>query len=55
MMRAALRLSGAGDDGADLRVPIAAALVEVYGEGTSSDALVELIAILAPIEASIDA
>ncbi|MBI2395376.1 MAG: hypothetical protein HYV09_37750 [Deltaproteobacteria bacterium] len=56
MMRAALRLNGlneGSDEGADLRVPVAAALVEVYGVDTSDDTLVELIAILTPLEATL--
>lgn len=50
MMRAALRLYEAGDEGSDLRVPIVSALVELYGEQTETALLVEMVAVLAPLE-----
>lgn len=53
MMRAALRLYEAGDDWSDLRVPIVSALVELYGEQTETALLVEMVAVLAPLEQGI--
>jgi hypothetical protein len=52
MARAAFRLYGAGDDGHDLRYPLAAALVELYGETRSEAELVCFIEALLPIEAA---
>ncbi len=51
MSRAALRLLRQGDAGTDLRVPIAAALVELYGPEHPAEALVRLVELLLPIEA----
>ncbi len=50
MARAAMRLIAAGDDGADLRVPIADALVELYGTEVSDEVLADMIEVLLPIE-----
>jgi len=50
MARAALRLVRAGDDGDDLRVPIASALLEIYGDALDDDALTAAIAVILPVE-----
>jgi hypothetical protein len=50
MARSALWLSASDHDGRDLRVPIAAALVEVYGE-IGDEALAALIESMLPVEA----
>jgi hypothetical protein len=50
MARAALRLLGSGDDGRDLRVPVAAALVELYEDEPDVE-IVRLIEAITPIEA----
>jgi hypothetical protein len=49
MMRAAARLVELERDGGDLRLPIAAALVEIYRE-LGDDEIVEAIAAILPIE-----
>ncbi len=50
MMRAALRLYESGDAGDDLRVPIVSALLELYGDRAETSLLVEMVAVLAPLE-----
>ena len=52
MARAAFRLVSAGMDGDDLRVPIAAALVEIYGDALTDERIAELALALVPIEAA---
>jgi hypothetical protein len=52
MARAALTLQRDGkDDGCDLRVPIALALLDFY-EGEREELLVDLVEVLLPIEAA---
>jgi hypothetical protein len=51
MARAAYGLARAGDGGDDLRVPIAAALIELYGDHFGDKDLVDAIAAIAPVEA----
>ena len=53
MARAALRLLDLAGDGDDLRVPIAAALVELYverGHALDDDAIAEAVRVMLPIE-----
>ena len=50
MARAAWRLQSTGDTGDDLRVPIAAALVDLYGDTVDSEGLIAAISVLLPIE-----
>jgi hypothetical protein len=50
MARAAFRLVGAGIDGDDLRVPVAAALVEIYGIDEAEEHIAELVEAMLPIE-----
>jgi hypothetical protein len=50
MMRAAFRLLGSDDDGNDLRVPVASALVELYGDELSTDELARYVEAMLPIE-----
>lgn len=50
MARAALCLYAAGDQGDDLRVPIAYALVELYGVGTPTERLARMVELMLPIE-----
>ncbi len=50
MARAALRLYEAQDPGTDLRVPIALALVQLYGPQTPEADLVELVEAILPFE-----
>jgi len=50
MARAALRMYRDGDGGDDLRVPIAAALIEVYGVDLDDESLVAAIAAMLPVE-----
>jgi hypothetical protein len=50
MARAALRLYEAGDPGHDLRVPIAAALLELYGTGLADEEIASLVEAMLPIE-----
>jgi hypothetical protein len=50
MARAALRLYGAGDPGQDLRVPIAAALLEVYAARLPDEELAALVEAMLPLE-----
>ena len=50
MARAAFRLVGSGVDGDDLRVPVAAALVELYGDERTEDELADLVEAIVPIE-----
>lgn len=50
MIRAAGKLYAAGDPGEDMRVPIATALVEIYGETLPDDALVQYVEALLPVE-----
>lgn len=50
MMRACLRLGAAGDDGRDLRVPIAAALLELYDDADDAT-IARLVCAMLPIEA----
>jgi hypothetical protein len=51
MMRAALQLRAAGDTSTDLRVPVAHALLEIYGDGVSREELIAMVMVVAPIEA----
>lgn len=51
MMRAAARLYGMGDEGYDLRVPVAVALLDLYGDSMSEEWLAERIEVMTPIEA----
>jgi hypothetical protein len=51
MARAAMHLYEAGDAGSDLRVPIAAALLEIYGKTLGDDELADLVEAMLPIEA----
>jgi len=50
MARAASRLFEAGDAGEDLRVPIASALLELYGDSLGEDEVVGMLAVMMPIE-----
>ena len=50
MARAAAALYEAGDPGDDLRVPIALALMEVYGGEIHDEILAELVETMLPIE-----
>jgi hypothetical protein len=50
MARAAPRLVGAGIDGDDLRVPVASALVELYGIDAPEEHIAELVEAILPIE-----
>lgn len=50
MARAALRLYEGGDPGEDLRVPIASALLEIYGARVEDEALAALVEAMLPIE-----
>lgn len=50
MARAAFRLVGAGIDGDDLRVPVASALVEIYGVDQPEERIAELVEAMLPIE-----
>lgn len=52
MARAAVRLyeEGRRGDPSDLRVPIALALVEIYGADTPDDTLAEYVELMLPIE-----
>lgn len=52
MARAALRLLQTGRDDDDLRVPVTAALVEIYGEHIPDERIVQLVEVLLPIEAA---
>jgi hypothetical protein len=49
MARAAYRLAATGEELTDLRLPIAFALVELYGD-LADDALTELIHAMLPVE-----
>jgi hypothetical protein len=50
MARAAFRLVGAGVDGDDLRVPVASALVEIYGIDEPEERIATLVEVMLPIE-----
>jgi hypothetical protein len=50
MTRAAFHLFGKGDPGDDLRVPIAFALLEIYGDDCTDEDLAQLVEIMLPIE-----
>jgi hypothetical protein len=50
MARAVLHLIRAGQDGDDLRVPIAAALIEIYGDELDDEAVAHAIGIMLPVE-----
>jgi hypothetical protein len=50
MARAAVRLYRAGDPGHDLRVPIAAALLEIYASGVGDEELAGLVEAMLPVE-----
>jgi hypothetical protein len=50
MARAALRLYEAGDPGQDLRVPIAAALLDIYGSTVEDEELASLVEAMLPVE-----
>jgi len=51
MARAALRLYETGDPGHDLRVPIASALLEIYGPNVVDEELASLVEAMLPVEA----
>jgi hypothetical protein len=51
MARAAFRLYASGDDGSDLRLPIAFALVEIYGSDVPDADLALYVEHMLPIEA----
>jgi hypothetical protein len=51
MSRAAFRLWRSGDDGHDLRVPVAHALLEIYGVGVDDGDLARLVELMAEVEA----
>jgi hypothetical protein len=51
MARAALRLYEARDPGLDLRVPIASALLEIYGACVDDEELAALVEAMLPLEA----
>ena len=51
MARAAAALLSRGEELEDLRVPVAWALSENYGESSSDDELVEMIAVMTPLTA----
>jgi hypothetical protein len=50
MARAALQLYERGDPGDDLRVPIASALLALYGDRTQDEELAALVEAMLPIE-----
>jgi len=50
MARAASRLFAAGDAGEDLRVPVASALLELYGDSVGEEEIVGMLAVILPIE-----
>ncbi len=50
MARAALHLYEAGDPGDDLRIPIASALLELYGARADEEELADLVEAMLPIE-----
>lgn len=50
MTRAVLHVFGQGDPGEDLRVPIAFALLEIYGDDCTDEELAELVEIVVPVE-----
>ena len=50
MARAALDLYEGGDPGEDLRVPIASALLELYGDRVEDEELAGLVEAMLPIE-----
>lgn len=50
MARAAMRLLASGDEGADLRVPIVTALLEIYGADLADEELADMVEVLLPIE-----
>jgi len=50
MARAAVKLYADGDPGDDLRVPIAHAMVDLYGDAVDDDALAAFIEAMLPIE-----
>ena len=51
MARAAVRLLHHGDAGDDLRVPIASALIELYGDDVNDDDVTRMVEAVLPIEA----
>ena len=50
MARAAFRLYGTGDEGDDLRVPVAFAVVEIYGRELPDEEVASLVEAMVPIE-----
>jgi hypothetical protein len=50
MARAAFRLVGSGMDGDDLRVPVASALIEIYGVDAPEEHIATLVEAMLPIE-----
>lgn len=50
MARAAIKLYGEGDEGEDLRVPIALAMVEKYSRTLDDEMLAPLVEAMLPIE-----
>lgn len=52
MARAAAKLAQRGDEGYDLRIPIAWALIEHYGGNLPDETLVAMVGVMTPIEAA---
>ena len=52
MARAAFHLYGSGDDGSDLRLAIAHAAVEIYGDRKCDEELADIVEAMLPIEAA---
>jgi len=52
MARAALRFLRTDEGGDDLRVPVVAALLELYGPETSNDQIADYLEAMLPIEAA---
>ena len=50
MARAALRLLDAGAVDTDLRIPIASALLDLYGDELDNEQIVDLVAVMLPVE-----
>ena len=50
MIRAAGRLYAAGDPGEDMRIPIATALLEIYGEAMPEEEIATFIEAILPVE-----
>jgi len=52
MARAAFHLYGSGDEGNDLRVPVAFAVVEIYGAELPDEDAAALVEAILPVEAA---